>query len=136
MAAVVVVALAGAFAFPSAGAGPVRPGCGSRGPACTWVATWAAAPMAAAPAKLAAPDDFSPAGFDDQTIRDIIWASAGGQVARIRLSNQFGTRPVTFRRIDLGISAGGPLIFTGTDHRVTFAAPHLGHHRARRHRRQ
>ncbi len=77
--------------------------------------------MAAAPAKLAAPDDFSAAGFDDQTIRDIVWASAGGQAARIRLSNQFGTRPVTFGRIDLGISAGGPLIVTGTDHRVTFA---------------
>ena len=115
---VVVVALAGAFAFPSAGAAA---DCGGRGPACKWAATWAAAPMAAAPAKLAAPDDFSPAGFDDQTIRDIIWASAGGQAARIRLSNQFGTRPVTFRQIDLGLSAGGPLIFTGTDHRVTFA---------------
>ncbi len=115
---VVVVALAGAFAFPSAGAAA---DCSGRGPACKWAATWAAAPMAAAPAKLAAPDDFSPAGFDDQTIRDIIWASAGGQAARIRLSNQFGTRPVTFRQIDLGLSAGGPLIFTGTDHRVTFA---------------
>ena len=115
---VVVVALAGAFAFPSAGAAA---DCGGRGPACKWAATWAAAPMAAAPAKQAAPDDFSPAGFDDQTIRDIIWASAGGQAARIRLSNQFGTRPVTFRQIDLGLSAGGPLIFTGTDHRVTFA---------------
>jgi len=77
--------------------------------------------MAAAPAKLAAPDDFSAAGFDDLTIRDVIGTSAGGQAARIRLSNQFGTRPVTFRQIDLGISAGGPLVIGGTDRRVTFA---------------
>jgi lysophospholipase L1-like esterase len=89
--------------------------------ACKWVATWAASPMAAAPERLAAPDDFSSAGFDDQTIRDIVWTSAGGQAARISLSNQFGTRPVTFGQVDLGISAGGPLIVPGTNHRVTFA---------------
>jgi lysophospholipase L1-like esterase len=77
--------------------------------------------MAAAPARLAAPDDFSSSGFHDQTIRDIVWTSAGGQAARITLSNQFGTRPVTFSQVDIGISAGGPLIFLGTDHRVTFA---------------
>ena len=51
VAAVVVVALAGAFAFPSAGAGAGAGADCSRGPACTWVATWAAAPMAAAPAR-------------------------------------------------------------------------------------
>jgi lysophospholipase L1-like esterase len=77
--------------------------------------------MAAAPARLAAPDDFSPAGFDDQTIRDIVWTSAGGQAARISLSNQFGTRPVTFGQVDIGMSAGGPFIVPGTSHRVTFA---------------
>jgi lysophospholipase L1-like esterase len=76
--------------------------------------------MAAAPATLAAADDFSPVGFDDQTIRDIVWTSAGGQAARIKLTNQFGTQPVTFSQVDLGLSAGGPLIASG-DHRVTFA---------------
>ena len=111
-------ALTAALLFPDAGAAA---GCGSRGTACKWLATWAASPMAAAPARLAAPDDFSSAGFDDQTIRDIIWTSAGGQAARISLSNQFGTRPVTFSQIDIGISAGGPFIVPGTSHRVTFA---------------
>jgi lysophospholipase L1-like esterase len=76
--------------------------------------------MSATSARLAAPDDFSAAGFDNQTIRDIIWTSAGGQAARIRLSNQFGTRPVTFGQVDIGISAGGPLISPGTSYRVTF----------------
>ena len=77
--------------------------------------------MAATPRQLAAPDDFSAAGFHDQTIRDIVWTSAGGRAARITLSNQFGTRPVTFSQVDVGISAGGPLIVIGTDQRVTFA---------------
>jgi len=101
--------LTAALLFPDAGAAA---GCGSRGTACKWLATWAASPMAAAPARLAAPDDFSSAGFDDQTIRDIIWTSAGGQAARISLSNQFGTRPVTFSQIDIGISAGGHMSVT------------------------
>ena len=50
-----------------------------------------------------------------------MWASAGGQAVRVSLSNQFGTRPVTFSEVDIGISAGGPFIVTGTSHRVTFA---------------
>jgi lysophospholipase L1-like esterase len=111
-------ALGAAFLFPAADAAA---DCDAHGMACKWVATWTASPMTAAPARLAAPDDFSSAGFDDQTIRDIVWTSAGGQAARIRLSNQFGTRPVTFSQVDVGISAGGPFVVSGTSHRVTFA---------------
>jgi lysophospholipase L1-like esterase len=110
--------LAGDLAFPAAGTAAE---CGIHGSACRWVATWTASPMAAAPAKLAAPDDFSAAGFDDQTIRDIVWTSAGGQAARIRLSNQFGTRPVTFGQVEIGVSAGSAFVTVGTNHRVTFA---------------
>ena len=111
-------ALAAALVIPAPDAAA---GCGTHGISCRWVATWAASPMAATPARLAAPDDFSPAGFDDQTIRDIVWASTGGQAVRVSLSNQLGTRPVTFGEVDIGISAGGPFIVTGTSHRVTFA---------------
>jgi len=111
-------ALAVALVFPAPDAAAR---CGTHGISCRWVATWTASPTASAPARLAAPDDFSPAGFDDQTIRDIVWTSAGGQAVRIRLSNQFGTRPVTFGPVDVGISAGGPFVVTGTSHRVTFA---------------
>ena len=111
-------ALAAALLLSPAGAAA---GCGTHDTACQWEATWAASPMAAAPSRLAAPDDFSAAGFDDQTIRDIVWTSAGGQAARIALSNKFGTQPVTFGQVDIGISAGGPFIVPGTSHRVTFA---------------
>jgi lysophospholipase L1-like esterase len=111
-------ALAGTLAFPPAG---TAADCGTRGPVCKWAAAWAAAPVAATPAGRAAPDDFSPAGFDDQTIRDIVWTSAGGQAARITLSNQFGTRPVTFGQVEIGVSAGGAFVIVGTNHRVTFA---------------
>ncbi len=110
-------ALAGVFAFPASAAAS---GGTHRTPA-KWVATWAASAMAATPASLAAPDDFSSAGFTDQTIRDIVWTSVGGQAARIRLTNRFGTRPVTFNQADVGISAGGASVVPGTNHAVTFA---------------
>jgi lysophospholipase L1-like esterase len=110
-------ALAATLAFPVAAAA----GTGAHGAASRWVATWAASAMAATPASLAAPDDFSSAGFTGQTIRNIVWTSVGGQAARIRLSNRFGTRPVTFSHVDVGISAGGAAVVPGTNHLVTFA---------------
>jgi len=116
--ATTAAALAGALAFPAAGTASE---CGTEGIACKWVATWTASPMAATPARLTGPDDFSSVGFNDQTIRDIVWTSVGGQAVRISLSNQFGRRPVTFGQVDIGVSAGGPLIIPGTNQRVTFA---------------
>jgi lysophospholipase L1-like esterase len=116
--AALAAALASALAFPAVG--PAAE-CGTHGLTCKWMATWAASPMAATPSKLTAPDDFSSAGFNDQTIRDIVWTSVGGQAVRISLSNQFGRRPVTFGQVDIGLSAGGSLVILGTNHRVTFA---------------
>jgi lysophospholipase L1-like esterase len=111
-------ALAGVLAFPATTAAASSR---THGAASKWVATWAASAMAATPASLAAPDDFSSAGFTDQTVRDIVWTSVGGQAARISLSNRFGTQPVTFSQVDVGISAGGAAIVPGTNHSVTFA---------------
>ena len=77
--------------------------------------------MAATPASLVtAPNDFSAAGFTNQTVRNIVWTSTGGQAARIRLSNQYGIQPVTFTQVDVGLSAGSAEIVTGTNHPVTF----------------
>jgi lysophospholipase L1-like esterase len=86
-----------------------------------WTASWTAAQQAATPAPLAlAPNDFSSSGFTNQTIRNVIWTSVGGQGARIRLSNQYGTQPVTFNRVYLGRVAGGAALVTGSSRAVTF----------------
>ncbi|MBO0817200.1 MAG: SGNH/GDSL hydrolase family protein, partial [Actinobacteria bacterium] len=86
------------------------------GPAASrWFATWAASPMAPSPAALT-----RASGFADQTIREIVWASAGGQEARVHLSNTFGTQPVTFNRVGIAVSAKGPALARGTSHRVRF----------------
>jgi lysophospholipase L1-like esterase len=112
-----MTALAAGLALPAAAAGAAtsgQPGSGH------WVSAWAASPMAATPPSLTSATDFSAAGFSDQTIRDVVWASASGRSARIRLSNVFGSQPVTFRQADIGLSAGGGAVTAGTNHRVTF----------------
>ena len=53
-----------------------------------WVATWSTS-------NAAVPD---PATFKNQTLREIIHTSVGGQAVRIRLANTFGTQAVTFRK--------------------------------------
>jgi lysophospholipase L1-like esterase len=49
-----------------------------------WVASWAASPQAAIPGT---PDA---AGFNNQTIRNIVFSSVGGDVVRVRFTNTFG----------------------------------------------
>lgn len=115
LATLTVAAMAGALSMPAAAGAATTAG------HARWVSTWAASPMAATPPSLTSPDDFSSAGFSDQTVREIVWASAGGRAARVRLSNVFGTRPVTFRQVDIGISATGAAVAPGTNHLVTFA---------------
>jgi len=112
-----MTALAAGLALPAAAAGAATSGQPGSG---RWVSTWAASPMAATPPSLTSATDFSSAGFSDQTIRNIVWSSASGRSARIRLSNVFGSQPVTFRRADIGLSAGGGAVTAGTNRRVTF----------------
>ena len=114
-AAVAAAGFAGVLSLPAASARTD----GGHGAAGRWVSTWAASPMAATPPGVYA-GDLSSQGFTDQTIRDIVWTSAGGNAARVRLSNTFGTRAVTFDQVDAGISAGGASVAAGTNHLVTF----------------
>lgn len=60
----------------------------------TWVGTWAAAPNIPGEGM----EDFMPSQiftFEDQTLRQIVRISAGGEQVRVRLSNLFGTEPIT-----------------------------------------
>src|SRR5688572_11007021 len=63
-----------------------------------WVAAWGAAP------------DSPGRAFEAQTVRQVVRLSIGGSHIRIRLSNLFGSGPVTI----------GPVRVAGTDRAVTF----------------
>ena len=86
-----------------------------RGPAGDgWVTSWSAGPQAAAPRTLAA------AGFDNQTVREIIFSSVGGDPIRLELTNVFGASPLQVGRVTMAVAGPGAAVVPGTIHPVTF----------------
>src|SRR5580658_6306989 len=75
-----------------------------------WVTTWSTANA----------QDPEPDTFKNQTIREIIHTSVGGQAVRIRLANTFGTQAVTFDSVYVGLQKSGASLVPGSNHAVTF----------------
>jgi len=59
-------------------------------------------------------------GANDQTFRLIVKPDAWGQQMRIRLSNAFGTKPVTFDSAFVGLQESGSAIVAGTNKPIQF----------------
>lgn len=79
-----------------------------------WVGAWAASMQA--PSE----EGISQNGFKDQTIRLIIHPQIDGEKMRIRLSNTFGSTPLTFESVHAAISNKEAENVPGTDTKVTF----------------
>ncbi|MDT0307815.1 SGNH/GDSL hydrolase family protein [Streptomyces sp. DSM 44917] len=78
-----------------------------------WVGTWSASPTGAEPATVD--------GLPDRSLRNVLRASVGGSSVRVELSNRYGTRPVTFTRVTVALSAyGGPAARPDTMRELTF----------------
>ena len=87
-----------------------------------WLATWSASPQAATPSNLAfIPGDVSAVGFTNQTIRNVVFTSVGGDALRVRLTNTFGSQPVTFNEVDVGIVESGATLVSSSSQIATFA---------------
>ena len=81
-----------------------------------WVTSWAASPMAAS-------DIVSPtanAGFSDQTVRNIIYTSVGGDELQVRLSNVFGANALAIGAVDVGVVLDGAQLVPGTVRALKF----------------
>jgi lysophospholipase L1-like esterase len=59
-------------------------------------------------------------GASNQSFRLIVRPDIWGRQARIRLSNAFGTKPVTFDSIHIGLQQSGSAIVPGTNQPITF----------------
>lgn len=68
-----------------------------------WVGAWAAAPSDAGPT------------YADQSLRLTFTPLRGGETGRVRLSNRFGTEPVTFASAYLGRLAEGAALVAGSN---------------------
>jgi hypothetical protein len=89
-------------------------------PAEGWIGVWGASPL---PPYLAA-TPFAPSSpsFDNQTLRQIVRVNGGGGEIRLRLSNEYGTKPLEIGDVHVALSAGpGGAIAPGSDHVVTFS---------------
>src|SRR5689334_877424 len=104
----------------------------------TWAAAWAGSAQGVYPVgySVGQPGTPGPAGpgntaplltaaFPDnqarnQTVRLIVAPSVAGTSWRIRLSNEYGTRPVTFGRAYAGLQSVGATLKAGTNRPLTF----------------
>ena len=67
-----------------------------------WVGTWSTAPQ------LVEPHNMPPApGLSNNTIRQIVRVSIGGDSLRVKFSNEFSKSAVTLRKVQVAVSAGG-----------------------------
>ena len=80
-----------------------------------WVASWTCAPMAPGSAFLA------PVSFDNQTIRQVVHISVGGNLIRVKLSNAYGAAALAIGEVHVALSAGGSSIVPGSDQTLTFS---------------
>ena len=88
-----------------------------------WVATWAASVQAGSSVALSTfgePTSPAVSGFDNQTVRNIVFTSMGGDVLRIHLSNTFGAQPLVVGSSSVGVELAGAQLAPGTIRNVTF----------------
>jgi lysophospholipase L1-like esterase len=91
---------------PAPVASPVHP--------VSWVGTWASVPTAT-------PATATPT-VADETVRQVVHTSIGGEAVRLRLTNEFGTTPLRVGEVHVARRAGttGTDIVPATDRTVTF----------------
>ncbi|HEX9338293.1 MAG TPA: SGNH/GDSL hydrolase family protein, partial [Pseudonocardiaceae bacterium] len=114
----VVCAVLGATTATTASAaiGPARPELPN------WTAGWGASPVIGSDI----PGSTCPAGtgLTNQTVRNVIFLSTGGNHVRIRLTNVFGTAPMSISHASVAIQASGAVAVLGTVRELTFHGRH------------
>ena len=80
----------------------------------SWISTWTASPQP--------PRGVMPTSFSNQTVRQIVRVSIGGSKVRIRLSNEFGTKPVLIGAASVGLTSGSSDIVSGSLRPLTFGS--------------
>lgn len=82
-----------------------------------WVGSWGASPLPPSPG--AGPFPATPS-FNDQTVRQIVRLSAGGERVRLRFTNEYGTKPVAIGAARVALADVADTLKSGTERAVTF----------------
>jgi lysophospholipase L1-like esterase len=81
----------------------------------TWVTTWSTAPQ------LVEPNNMPPApGLTNNTIRQIVRVSIGGEAVRLRFSNVFSNSPVTLKSVSIAVPTEESIVDIATQKLLTF----------------
>ena len=59
--------------------------------------------------------------YENQTLREVVRISAGGEFVRVRIANTFGSGTLNIGAAHVALSAGGPRIVAGSDRALTFS---------------
>jgi lysophospholipase L1-like esterase len=83
-----------------------------------WVAAWSASPVVGS----VIPWSDCPAGtgLRDQTVRNVVFVSAGGPLVRVRFTNAFGTTPLRIGHASVAVRATGAAVVPGSLRELTF----------------
>ncbi|HEX5402578.1 MAG TPA: SGNH/GDSL hydrolase family protein [Pseudonocardiaceae bacterium] len=83
----------------------------------TEVGTWTASPIAGATSPSC---PAGPGGITNQTVRDIVYPSISGAQVRVRLSNTFGTAPLSIGAASIAVERTGAATVASTTRVLTF----------------
>jgi lysophospholipase L1-like esterase len=95
-------------AAPAPASAPTAKAAAAAAAADGWTGTWSVSPQSGGPS------------YNQQTLRQIVHTGIGGTAARIRISNAFGSAPLTVADVHLARRTSGSSVDTGTDRVVTF----------------
>jgi lysophospholipase L1-like esterase len=82
-----------------------------------WVGAWASSPVQGTTTATCPAGD---AGITNQTVRNIVFASVGGSSVRVRVTNAFGTAPLTVSAASVAIAGTGAATVPGTMRQLRF----------------
>jgi lysophospholipase L1-like esterase len=112
----VLAVAAGAALVPAVPSAPAAAASPRDGSSDDWVGTWAAVPTAVPASGVAL--------LDNQTFRQVVHTSIGGDEVRVRLTNEFGTQPLVIGEAHVALRApgapGSSDIVPATDRTLTF----------------
>ncbi|THD58074.1 SGNH/GDSL hydrolase family protein [Phenylobacterium sp.] len=106
-----LLALLCAFAFAASGAEAANG---------RWIGSWAASPAMPMAAPANNPARGTPT-FNNQTITQVVRLSAGGSRLRIRLSNEYGPKPLRIGAVRVALVGRDGVVVPGSAHAVTFS---------------
>jgi lysophospholipase L1-like esterase len=80
-----------------------------------WVGTWSTAPQ------LVEPGNMPPSpGLTNNSLRQVVRVSIGGDTLRVRFSNEFSTSAVVMKSVQIAVSTGGNIIDVSTNKELRF----------------